>query len=72
MTFRLYRTIQKRGASRQYMHLCQPNDVSPELSSRPAADRLGGGEEALLQSSLVGHFEQVLSETKKDARRSAA
>ena len=43
-----------------------------ELSSRLAADRLGGGEEALLQASLVEHFEQGLSETKKDARSSAA
>ena len=37
--------------------------TSQELSSRLAADRLGGGEEALLQASLVEHFEQVLSET---------
>ena len=43
-----------------------------ELSSTLAADRLGGGEEALLQASLVEHFEQGLSETKKDARSSAA
>ena len=46
--------------------------TSPELSSRLAADQLGGGEEALLQASLVEHFEQGLSETKKDARSSAA
>ena len=49
-----------------------PRMTSQELSSRLAADRLGGGEEALLQASLVEHFEQGLSETKKDARRSAA
>ena len=35
--------------------------TSQELSSRLAADRLGGGEEALLQASLVEHFEQGLS-----------
>ena len=37
-----------------------------------AADRLGGGEEALLQASLVEYFEQGLPEPKKDARSSAA
>ena len=31
---------------------------------RLAADPLGGGEEALLQASLVEHFEQGLCETK--------
>ena len=46
--------------------------TSPGASSRLAADRLGGGEKALLQASLVEHFEQGLSETKKDARSSAA
>ena len=39
---------------------------------RLAADPLGGGEKALLQASLVKYFEQGLSETKKDARSSAA
>ena len=48
-----------------------PRMTSQELSSRLAADRLGGGEEALLQASLVEHFEQGLSESKKHARRSA-
>ena len=56
----------------RYTALLVGNDVARELSSRLAADRLGGGEEALLQASLVEHFEQGLSETKKDARRSAA
>ena len=46
--------------------------TSQELSSRLAADRLGGGEEALLQASVVEHFEQGPQESKKDARRSAA
>ena len=46
--------------------------TSQELSSRLAADRLGGGEKALLQASLVEYFEQGLPEPKKDARRSAA
>ena len=48
-----------------------PRMTSQELSSRLAADRLGGGEEALLQASLVEYFELSLSETKKHARRSA-
>ena len=49
-----------------------PRMTSQELSSRLAADMLGVGERALLQASLVEHFEQGLSETKKDARWSAA
>ena len=51
------------------------NDVarsSVEATSRLIADRLRGGNKALLQASLVEYFEQGLSETKKDARRSAA
>ena len=46
------------------------NDVAGALV-RLAADRLEGGEEALLQASLVEYFELSLSETKKHARRSA-
>ena len=46
--------------------------TSPGVASRLAADRLGGGEEALLQASLVEYFEQGLPEPKKDARSSAA
>ena len=50
----------------------QPRMMSPGASSRLAADRLGGGEEALLQASVVEHFEQGPQESKKDARSSAA
>ena len=46
------------------------NDVAGALV-RLAADRLGGGERALLQASLVEYFEQGLPEPKKHARRSA-
>ena len=41
--------------------------TSQELSSRLAADRLGGGEEALLQASLVEYFEQDSLASKKHA-----
>ena len=46
-----------------------PRMTSPGVASRLAADRLGGGEEALLQASLVEYFEQGLPEPKKESPR---
>jgi hypothetical protein len=50
----------------------RPPMTSPGAPWRLAADRLGGGEKALLQASLVEHLEQGPPASKKDARRSAA